>query len=93
MTNPDVEAAIIEMDVAVRHIKTAQAMINDARLALIRADRKLGPHLISENLSSHIKQMESLVKEHGDYAVFLEATLISVRCDDIDDDVEIVQGR
>jgi hypothetical protein len=93
MTNSGIEAAIVEMDVAIRHIKTAQAMVNDARLALIRADRKLGPHSLSANLSSHIKQMEGLAKEHSDCATFLEATLISTKGGSADDDVEIVQGR
>lgn len=91
MANQDTEAAMIEIDVAIKHIKTAQAMANDARLALIRADRKFGPIEASNNLSGHIKQLEVLIKEHGDCAMFIEATLALMKGEDTD--VEVVQGR
>jgi hypothetical protein len=82
--------AIDEMSEAVRHLKTAQAMASDARRALIRADRKLGANSLSENLSGHIKQTESLIKEHGNCAMFIEATLALLRGND--SNIEIVEG-
>ena len=91
MTNSDIEAVVLEIDVAIAHLKTAQAMVSDARLALIRADRKLGPTELSGNILRHIKQLEILTKEHGDCAVFMKATLVLMRGDDTD--VQIIEGR
>jgi hypothetical protein len=87
----EVADSIDEIGTAIRHLSTARALVNDAKLAIIRVDRKLGPNDLSNDLSSHAKLLENLLREHDKCVTFMEATLMVLKGDDTD--IEIVESR
>lgn len=88
----DIADIAIEVATAVQHLRAAQTKTNDAKLAIIRAERKLGPSKYSNELLSYIKQLEGLMAEQSNCATCMEATYaLLVGVDE--PDVEIVEGR
>lgn len=81
-----------EMDMAIRLLRTAENVVKDVRLALIRGERALGASEFSEDMIGHVKQAEELIKRIGDNAAAVGITL-SVMRGDGNTDVEIIQGR